>query len=171
MKQIQPFQKHWLQITSIVVCRLNLIFNQQQSRNTYDCEKMTPPITNTLTGFYPSDHGLSTNMISVTNWSEWRLSMVWCRLGARPSAIIMMTEICFLHIRRKTIRHLHNVITQQTHYAIKRRHFDVKMTSFWRYKDVIITSCIQWKPRCPPHTPTGARGHKTSLMRNWHWFR
>ena len=22
MKQIQPFQKHWLQITSIVVCRL-----------------------------------------------------------------------------------------------------------------------------------------------------
>ena len=23
MKQIQPFQKHWLQITSIVVCRLN----------------------------------------------------------------------------------------------------------------------------------------------------
>ena len=24
MKQIQPFQKHWLQITSIVVCRLNL---------------------------------------------------------------------------------------------------------------------------------------------------
>ena len=23
MKQIQPFQKHWLQLTSIVVCRLN----------------------------------------------------------------------------------------------------------------------------------------------------
>ena len=25
MKQIQPFQKHWLQLTSIVVCRLNMI--------------------------------------------------------------------------------------------------------------------------------------------------
>ena len=25
MKQIQPFQKHWLQITSIVVCRLNRV--------------------------------------------------------------------------------------------------------------------------------------------------
>ena len=24
MKQIQPFQKHWLQLTSIVVCRLNI---------------------------------------------------------------------------------------------------------------------------------------------------
>ena len=24
MKQIQPFQKHWLQLTSIVVCRLKL---------------------------------------------------------------------------------------------------------------------------------------------------
>ena len=27
MKQIQPFQKHWLQITSIVVCRLNTEHN------------------------------------------------------------------------------------------------------------------------------------------------
>ena len=25
MKQIQPFQKHWLQLTSIVVCRLKSI--------------------------------------------------------------------------------------------------------------------------------------------------
>ena len=29
MKQIQPFQKHWLQITSIVVCRLNVIKTAQ----------------------------------------------------------------------------------------------------------------------------------------------
>ena len=26
MKQIQPFQKHWLQLTSIVICRLNIAF-------------------------------------------------------------------------------------------------------------------------------------------------
>ena len=25
MKQIQPFQNHWLQITSIVVCRLKMV--------------------------------------------------------------------------------------------------------------------------------------------------
>ena len=29
MKQIQPFQKHWLQITSIVVCRLKWIWQRQ----------------------------------------------------------------------------------------------------------------------------------------------
>ena len=29
MKQIQPFQKHWLQITSIVVCRLNYPADKQ----------------------------------------------------------------------------------------------------------------------------------------------
>ena len=29
MKQIQPFQKHWLQITSIVVCRLK--WNQNEN--------------------------------------------------------------------------------------------------------------------------------------------
>ena len=29
MKQIQPFQKHWLQITSIVVCRLNLMYQYE----------------------------------------------------------------------------------------------------------------------------------------------
>ena len=33
MKQIQPFQKHWLQITSIVVCRLNLAHVMMQSGN------------------------------------------------------------------------------------------------------------------------------------------
>ena len=30
MKQIQPFQKHWLQLTSIVVCRLNTLHNNSQ---------------------------------------------------------------------------------------------------------------------------------------------
>ena len=29
MKQIQPFQKHWLRITSIVVCRLNTLETKQ----------------------------------------------------------------------------------------------------------------------------------------------
>ena len=41
MKQIQPFQKHWLQLTSIVVCRLkgarfceNVLFlSQKASKN------------------------------------------------------------------------------------------------------------------------------------------
>ena len=32
-----------------------------------------------LTGFQPPDHSLSTNMTSLTIWSEWRLPMAWCR--------------------------------------------------------------------------------------------
>ena len=32
MKQIQPFQKHWLQLTSIVVCRLKCFFLKENAR-------------------------------------------------------------------------------------------------------------------------------------------
>ena len=34
MKQIQPFQKHWLQLTSIVVCRLKCSFNELHLQRT-----------------------------------------------------------------------------------------------------------------------------------------
>ena len=36
MKQIQPFQKHWLQLTSIVVCRLKPWFQWTGQRQLQD---------------------------------------------------------------------------------------------------------------------------------------
>ena len=37
MKQIQPFQKHWLQLTSIVVCRLNPSSDSDKVKVTVTC--------------------------------------------------------------------------------------------------------------------------------------
>ena len=45
MKQIQPFQKHWLQITSIVVCRLKLIYLIEQPENIDTRKTVTRALT------------------------------------------------------------------------------------------------------------------------------
>ena len=50
MKQIQPFQKHWLQITSIVVCRLKRLMSYRTDKLVIDGHTDTHTYTHTHAG-------------------------------------------------------------------------------------------------------------------------
>ena len=94
MKQIQPFQKHWLQITSIVVCRLNTLHGWR--------DEAIAILQITFWVFLNENYCILIkiwlNFVSknlIDNKSAWVQIMAWCRTGDTPLSGPMIINSSF----------------------------------------------------------------------------
>ena len=120
MKQIQPFQKHWLQLTSIVVCRLNMLHIHRHNKF-LKTNNVTQCMRNFTEGFFSSSSfkgmcsGYMPDQISFRTIHEltiFKLPNVLLLLLLNKPIVRILNSMAFLkgpHIHINNYAHFHRV--------------------------------------------------------------